>query len=38
MYKITILLLTFSVAFQINAQDKKLPSPILFIFDTSGSM
>lgn len=28
----------FSIVHQTNAQDKKLPSPIIFIYDASGSM
>ncbi len=38
MYKTTILLLIILFAFQINAQEKESPSPILFILDGSGSM
>lgn len=39
MKKITvILLMAFCVAFQMNAQNKESSSPILFIYDASGSM
>jgi Ca-activated chloride channel family protein len=39
MYKIIFFLIAISNVFQINAQDKQEdPSPILFIYDASGSM
>ena len=38
MYKIITFLLTFGMAFQINAQNVKSLSPIVFIYDASGSM
>ena len=38
MYKIILFLIAFSTVFQINAQDSKMLSPIIFIYDASGSM
>jgi len=38
MKKTIILLVALSVAFQLNAQKEDTPSPIIFIYDASGSM
>ena len=38
MYKVLFFLLSFGIVFNINAQDDKSLSPIIFIYDASGSM
>jgi len=38
MKQLAILLCLFGFVFQINAQEQDVPSPILFIYDASGSM
>lgn len=38
MKQLAFILCVFGIVFQINAQEQKAPSPILFIYDASGSM
>ncbi|GJM34213.1 MAG: hypothetical protein DHS20C18_32140 [Saprospiraceae bacterium] len=38
MKRLVILFCTFCIIFQLNAQDQQTPSPIIFIYDASGSM